>query len=472
MTLRRRLALLTALAVALAIALASVIVYALVRDQLTDQIDDTLRERADAARLVVGGRPIPIGEGPPPLPPPGIGPGPGPPGPPPQTFELPGPPPGGADFVARGQLIDRNGTVLQAREGALPVSAEAREVAAGERGEFFADVDAGESQLRVLTVPAAEGEALQVARPLDEVNDTLDDLVVILVLVSIGGVVLAAGLGYLVSRTAVAPAAELAGAAQEVAQTSDLTRRIDVRGSDELGRMAASFNEMMAALERSVGAQRRLVADASHELRTPLATLRTNIATLTHGDGLSDEEHRRLLDDLDAEMEELSGLVGDVVELARDPSEGEMVTEEVRLDELAAAAVARARRRARGLRFSEELEPSLVRGDPARLDRAIGNLLDNAVKWSPEGGEVVVTVADGRLAIRDHGPGFADEDLPHAFERFYRSDDARGTPGSGLGLAIVERIAEQHGGSASAANAEGGGAVVEIRLAATALSDS
>ncbi|MGZ5308850.1 MAG: sensor histidine kinase [Solirubrobacterales bacterium] len=475
MSLRRRLTLLSALAVAAAVALTSAIVYFLVRDRLESQIDETLKERAGAAALVVGGRPVPIGEagrpppgGPPPGaaggPPPGTG-RPAPPGEPPGgNNELRLPPPPLGEFVPRGQLIDANGSVELARGGSLPVSDEAKQVAMRKRGPTFSTVDVGGSELRVLTVPAAPEMALQIARPLDEVNNTLADLLLILGLVTLGGVALGAGMGLLVTRTSLAPVAAVAGAAQEVAKTKDLTRRIEVHGDDELGRMAGSFNEMMAALERSVGAQRRLVADASHELRTPLATLRTNIETLAQGDALSDEEKRRIVSDLSAEMEELSRIVGDVVELAREPSEQTAISEQISLDELAAAAVDRARRRARDLRFEQSLEPATISGDPSRLDRAIANLLDNAIKWSPEGGEIEVTVKGGRVSVRDHGPGFAAEDLPRAFERFYRADEARGMPGSGLGLAIVRRIAEEHGGAATAGNAPGGGAVVELAL--------
>ncbi|MGZ5341085.1 MAG: sensor histidine kinase [Solirubrobacterales bacterium] len=475
MSLRRRLTLLSALAVAAAVALTSAIVYFLVRDRLESQIDETLKERAGAAALVVGGRPVPIGEAG--RPPPG-GPAPGAAGgPPPGTGRSapPGEPPGGnnelrlpppplGEFVPRGQLIDANGSVELARGGSLPVSDEAKQVAMRKRGPTFSTVDVGGSELRVLTVPAGPEMALQIARPLDEVNNTLADLLLILGLVTLGGVALGAGMGLLVTRTSLAPVAAVAGAAQEVAKTKDLTRRIEVHGDDELGRMAGSFNEMMAALERSVGAQRRLVADASHELRTPLATLRTNIETLAQGDALSDEEKRRIVSDLSAEMEELSRIVGDVVELAREPSEQTAIGEQISLDELAAAAVDRARRRARDLRFEQSLEPAPIRGDPSRLARAIANLLDNAIKWSPEGGEIEVTVKGGRVSVRDHGPGFAAEDLPRAFERFYRADEARGMPGSGLGLAIVRRIAEEHGGAATAGNAPGGGAVVELAL--------
>ncbi|MBM3668374.1 MAG: HAMP domain-containing histidine kinase [Actinobacteria bacterium] len=279
-----------------------------------------------------------------------------------------------------------------------------------------------------------------------------------------GGIALAAALGPVVARAALAPAGEVSDAAEEVARSHDLSRRIEVRGEDELGRLAASFNEMMAALEASDAAQRRLVADASHELRTPLATLRTNIETLGRGHELDPAERERIVGDLTGELEEMGELVGDVVELAREPGAERLAPQDVRLDELAADAVASARRRARGLDFTVDLSPSLVRGDPARIGRAISNLLDNAAKWSPAGGEVEVSVAGGVVRVRDHGPGFAPADLPRVFDRFWRSDEARGMHGSGLGLAIVRRVAEEHGGSAEAANAEGGGALVTLRI--------
>jgi two-component system sensor histidine kinase MprB len=477
MSLRRRLTLLSALAVAVAVALASVIVYAVVRHQLLDQIDSTIQDGAMASRVVVDGRTLTPGEGGgPPLPggpgaPYGGAPGapssgsPGPQGSPRGGNGIRFPQPGGG-FLPVGQLINAGGKVLvpPARGPRLPVSSAARGVAAGTRGQFFADLSVDGSELRVLTTPAGPGRALQVARPLSEVNQTLSNLRLTLVIVCLGGVALAALLGLLVARGALAPAVAVSGAAEDVARTRDLTRRIEVRGSDELARLARSFNEMMAALEASESARRRLVADASHELRTPLATLRTNIETLAHGEGLDDAGRAQIVADLEAELEDLGGLVADVVELAREPEEPRLGEAEVRLDEIAAAAVGRARRRARGLSFDTELEPWLVRGDPGRLDRAIWNLLDNAIKWSPEGGAVEVRLTGGALSVRDHGPGFSESDLPHAFDRFYRADEARGKPGSGLGLAIAARITREHGGEARAANAGGGGAVVTLAL--------
>jgi two-component system sensor histidine kinase MprB len=459
-SLRRRLTLLSALAVAVAVAVASVAIYFLVRGQLRGQVDDALRERAGmtvalAERREVLGPPLggapadASGEAPPRAP---------------RVLELP--PPAHFEFATLGQLIDTEGAVARnPGRPAIPVTEAAKRVAAGEGGpSLLEDVSADGGELRVLTAPAGAGQALQIARPLNEVNETLADLRLLLLLVSVGGIAVAAGLGLVVARGALAPAAAVSGAAEEVARTRDLTRRIEVRGSDELGRLAASFNQMMAALETSETARRRLIADASHELRTPLATLRTNIETLGRADELGEGERDRVIADIEAELEDLSGLVGDVVELAREPEEPPPETAEVRLDELAADAVERARRRARGLRFEARLSPWMVRGDPARLDRAIWNLLDNAIKWSPAGGAVEVELAGGTIRVADQGAGFSDEDLGHAFDRFYRSDDARGKPGSGLGLAMAGRIAEQHGGGARAANAAGGGAVVELEL--------
>jgi two-component system, OmpR family, sensor histidine kinase MprB len=459
MSLRRRLALLTAAAVAVTVVLASAIIYVLVRDNLRDQVDADLTRQAERAQAAIGARET-FDQG----------------VPPPEVVRLPGPEePGGP--VGLGQVIRPDGDVIPApvpggpAPGApapgdftIPVSPQDERLAQAGGEPRFEDVNLDDGSLRVLTQPLPDGGAVQVAASLQDTEDTLSTLLLVLFLVSAGGVALAAALGPVVARAALSPAGEVSDAAVEVARTHDLTRRIEVRGDDELGRLAASFNEMMAGLERSEAAQRRLVADASHELRTPLATLRTNIETLGRGDGLDPAERDRIVTDLTDELEEMTHLVSDVVELAREPGANQVAPHDVRLDELAADAVERAQRRSRELRFTERLSPSLVSGDPARIGRAISNLLDNAAKWSPEGGEIEVVCADGRVAVRDHGPGFAEADLPKVFDRFWRSDEARGTPGSGLGLAIVQRVAQEHDGEATAANAEGGGAVVSIEL--------
>ena len=494
MTLRRRLALLSALAVALTVLLASALVYALVWDRLRGDIDSDLHHQADLvtgrlaqiAPATVATQPGPSGTGvsvvgqaglPPP--PPGLkvvrgnpkklhgkkGAG--------QSVEsggvflqraVPTPGPGAPPSLA--QLIAPDGTVVTEPDSQfrIPVTSEDRQLAASGGKASFADVSQGHTELRVLTQPLAAGGAIQVARSLEDTEHTLDTLVIILALVSAGGIALAAALGPVVARTALAPAGEVSATAEEVARTHDLTHRIEVRGDDELGRLAASFNEMMAALERSEAAQRRLVADASHELRTPLSTLRANIETLGRGDSLDPEERNRLVADVTQELEEMTELVGDVVELARAPGQDAVERRDVALDELTRDAVERTQRRAREIRFEQRLRHSLVHADAQRLGRAISNMLDNACKWSPPGGTVEVEVTGGRVTVRDHGPGFPPDDLDKVFDRFWRADEARRKPGSGLGLAIVQRVAEEHGGSAVASNAEGGGAVVSLQL--------
>jgi len=268
----------------------------------------------------------------------------------------------------------------------------------------------------------------------------------------------------LVARTALTPIVRFTRRTETLSGSLDTSQRVEVRGRDELARLASSFNATLDALERSAQAQRQLVADASHELRTPIASLRANIQILDEAERLPAEEQENLRRDIVEELDELTSLVSDVVELARG-SGIVAVREEVRLDEIAAAAVERTRRRGE-LRFDLELEPTVVRGDPDRIARAVSNLLDNARKWSPAGGVVEVALRDGVLTVRDHGPGFDVGDLPNVFERFYRAKQARKLPGSGLGLAIVRQAADAHGGYARAENAQGGGARLVVSFGA------
>jgi len=233
-------------------------------------------------------------------------------------------------------------------------------------------------------------------------------------------------------------------------------------GKDELARLAASFNTTLEALERSVEAQRHLIADASHELRTPIASLRANVQVLEDAHRLPEHERASLRADIISELDELTALVGDVVELARGAKPDEAL-DDVRLDHVVTSLVERFERRAaNGTGFDVSVEPTLVRGEPDRISRAVSNLLDNARKWSPAGGRIEVELEDGTLSVRDHGPGFDAADLPHVFERFYRAEQARALPGSGLGLAIVRQAAEAHGGHVAAANAAGGGALLQV----------
>ena len=315
--------------------------------------------------------------------------------------------------------------------------------------------------LRVLTASDADGGAVQVARPLTEVDRVLRRLRIVLLLVGLAGIGAAALIGQLVARAALAPVSRFTRRTEALTADPDLSARLEVKGGDELARLARSFNATLDALERSVESQRHLVADASHELRTPIASLRANIQMLSDAERLPKEERDSLRADIIEELDALTALVADVVDLARG-SEPREAADDVALDRIVQQALEVARRRAPGLRFEARLEPTLVRGIPDRIARAVANLLDNAAKWSGNEGLVEVSLKDGVLTVRDHGPGFDEQDLPHVFDRFYRADEARRLPGSGLGLAIVRQTAEAHGGWVRARNAEGGGAQLEV----------
>jgi two-component system, OmpR family, sensor histidine kinase MprB len=441
MSFRARLTLVAAAAVALAVVVASIVVWLVVHGQLLGQVDNALRNRAtDLLSVPVPGLRIDNG-----------------------VLDL-GQPPFGvvSDYV---QAVPPSGPpVLTAFENQpLPVSEDARAAARGPGKPFFSGTHVAGTDWRVLTVPGVGGYALQIARPLTEVNHTLHRITIFLLVIAAGGVAVAAGLGLLVSGAALVPVRRLRRAAEHVAETGDLSERIPAGGTDELSKLATSFNTMLAALEDSRRVQRQLVADASHELRTPLTSLRTNLEVLASERTLPPGERERLLTDVVDQLGEMTGLVAELIELARGEQHPELA-EDVRLDLVAADAVERARRNRPGVEFKAELEESLVRGVPATIERAVGNLLDNAAKWSPPGAEVEIGVRDGTVTVRDHGPGIDEADLPYVFDRFYRASSARGMPGSGLGLAIVRQVAEAHGGEVVAEKAEGGGTLMTLRL--------
>ena len=440
MSFRTRLTLAAAAAVAVAIVIASAVTYALVRNELRGQVDQTLRERAATLRIGVGG-------------PPGA-----------EVLRLPPEPFGGAAVVA--QVVIANGQVISAPDATaqIPVTAKTLQAARGEVEEpFYEDAHVSGTHLRVLNLPAERGFTLQVGRSLEEVDQVLGTIRRWLLAIALVGIGLAAALGLAVARAVLAPVQRLTRTAEEVSKTRDLSRRIETSGTDELSRLAATFNTMLGALEESARAQRQLVSDASHELRTPLTSLRTNIEVLAHEDALPPGEREQLLRDVTEQLSEMTVLIAELVELARG-DEVPAEPEDVRLDLLTAGAIERTRRNRPGFAFTADLEETMIRGVPSTIERAISNLLDNAAKWSPPGTEIEVTVRNGDVVVRDHGPGIAADDLPFVFDRFYRAPSARGLPGSGLGLAIVRQVAEAHGGTVTAEPAHGGGTLMRLSL--------
>jgi two-component system sensor histidine kinase MprB len=473
MSFRRRITVLAAAAVAVAVLLASALTYVLVGHELRGQVDTQLLDRAREVRFIAthppsrgflathaagrrGGRGLfstalgadPLG---------GLSPRPN---------------------QVRGyqQLVSASGRVL-VRSGSarvtLPVSARTRALARHGGGAFFTNAWVDGIHLRILAEPVHPGVAAQLAQPLTEVDEALARLRLILIAVALGGIALAALLGRLVAGAVVAPVGRLTRAAEHVARTRDLSGRIEgAGGADEIGRLAVSFNAMLDALERSISAldasvhaQRQLVADASHELRTPVTSLRTNIEILQQEPDIDAREREQLLSEVVDGIEELTALVNDLIDLARgeEPAR-DLETEDVRLDVLVGEALARARRRAPERELRARLTPTVLTGAPGRLGRAVNNLLDNALKYSPPDAPVEVQLSGGELTVRDYGPGISEDDRPHVFDRFYRGAQARERPGSGLGLAIVRQVVEQHGGSVSVESTRAGGTLVRVRL--------
>jgi two-component system sensor histidine kinase MprB len=411
MSFRARIALLTAAAIAVTVAGASIAVWMIAKHELYSQLDATLYTQArSGAHSPFGGNGL--------------------------TLVIS---PNG----------DRNGPPF------IPVTQRAIKVANGtvDRG-YYTNTSVAGYPVRELVLPVEGGGAVLTIAQLQPTSHALHRIRFWIFLVGGIGIALAAGLAALVATAALRPVRRLTAAAENVAATGSLTERVEVTGHDELGRLATRFNDMLAALEKSVGAQRRLVADASHELRTPLTAVRTNIDLLREGK-LPEDEARHALDESSVELDALTRLVSDLVELARG-EERKLRLEDVQLDDLVAGTVERAQARAPQVTFVTALSPTQVNADPVLLERAVSNLLDNAVKYSPDGAPIEVTVRGGEVIVADHGPGIADEDLPRVFDRFYRAATARSKPGAGLGLAIVREAAEAHGGRATAESSTAG----------------
>ncbi|MER5888341.1 HAMP domain-containing sensor histidine kinase [Streptomyces sp. NPDC001941] len=444
--LRSRLALLTAVAVAVAVAAVAVTCWFVTRAQLKDELDNSLKNSmVSTAALNDMAR---------------------------QCNPSPPPPPR-AGF-AYSQLVVGDGQRCVAQDSfGVRVEPEDVQVLNGELDDSLHDsvTDTG-APVRVHTVlqrtPQGQLVAVSLSRPLTEIDATMNRLALLLTVLAGVGVLGAGAAGLWVARAGLKPVDRLAGAVEHVARTEDLTVRIPVEGEDEIARLSRSFNAMTAALASSRDRQAQLIADAGHELRTPLTSLRTNIELLARseetGRAIPPDDRRALMASVKAQMTELASLIGDLQELSRPEAVAPGPLEVVGLHDITRAALERARLRGPELTITADLAPWYVRGEQAALERAVVNVLDNAVKFSPPRGTVEVALSLGRLTVRDHGPGIAPEELPHVFDRFWRSPSARSLPGSGLGLSIVARTVRQAGGEVALTAAEGGGTRAVIRL--------
>jgi two-component system, OmpR family, sensor histidine kinase MprB len=436
MSLRARLTILCAVAVAATVVVATVVSYFAVRNRLHDQVDDAVRD--DATRLAALGVPeiaVPF-------------------------FDLPSP--NQRDYI-RVTFADGRSEAPRNQPTAIPASPQDVAVARGERGPYFRDASVNGVHLRIASVRAPDGRSVQFAQAVDDVDETIADLRTTLLLVGGGSVLVAALLALLVARASLRPVAKLTRAAEQVAETQDLAASIDVRRRDELGRLASSINAMLAAVNASRAQQQELVRDASHELQTPLTSLRTNLEVLVAQPSMSEGERSRILAEVSQQILELTALIDDLVELARDPDAPTEEATDIDLDRVVIAAADRARLRAPDVGIDLDLEPTRVHGRRQQLERAIVNVLDNACKWSPRDQGVDVRLHDGTITVRDHGPGIDPADLPRVFDRFYRAPAARSMRGSGLGLAIARRVIDGHNGSITLETPDDG-TVATIRL--------
>ncbi|MET0929771.1 MAG: HAMP domain-containing sensor histidine kinase [Aeromicrobium sp.] len=437
MSLALRVAVLTTMAVALTLGAASAIVFVTVRAQFESSLDEGMFQRAhDAAEA--GYTPSEDQE---------------------QT----------ADTLAGIKILIVTGGKLltQAKDKDFPYGQLEYDVSIGDAKRSARTLMYDGTPYRVVAVRAGPGRALVLAQPMDSIRQALERLKIILLLTSTAGVALAGLAGWGVATNGLRPVRRLTEATEHVARTTDLTP-IEVTGRDELARLTTSFNAMLQALDASQERQRQLVADAGHELRTPLTSLRTNIELIGQAADnterhLSDDQRHEIMGDVRAQLEELTTLVGDLVELARDEPMSRD-PEPLDLADVVTQAIDRVRLRAQEVRFDVDLSPWMVIGEPQLLERAVTNLLDNATKWSPPEGVIRVRLLGGELTVTDEGAGISAEDLPHIFNRFYRSSEARTLPGSGLGLSIVKRAAERHGGTVDVSSPPGGGTTFTLVL--------
>ncbi len=452
MKLRTRLALVTAIAVALAVVSVAAVAWLSTRNRLLHEIDRSLVARtrgiADFPRSPGDNGGFPGGR-----------------------IQLPDPAGRRTPFGEQDtyfQVLDNHGAITAHSAVQLPVDANDIKIAEAGTGFDTRSTNAGARHVRMRTQALPGGGAVEIARDLGETDRTLRGLALVLVVLSALGIVIATFVGRATARRSLRPIDDLTDAAEQVAATQNLATPVaGAERDDEVGRLASSFNAMLQALAASREQQQQLISDASHELRTPLTSLRTAIELLQRAESMPAPQRRELIDHAVAELGELTHLVTELVELATDVRIDSHDVLDVRLDDVTRNVAERAERRT-GHTVLVDTQPWVVAGNPTLVERAIGNLVDNACKWSPPGAPIEVTVRDGEVRVRDHGPGVPADERERVFARFARGRDAQAVPGSGLGLAIVRQIADQHGGAAWLEDAPGGGAVAVVRFPGTA----
>lgn len=447
MKLRTRFAVVTGALTVGAIAVVGVAAYAVTTRQLEHQIDDNLDSRTAQIAERMGRRPgglIDLGR---------------------RDDELL------SDRDAVTQVVLRDSTTLVVGTTTLPVTDADRRLLAEGSGMVRDTVTVDGKNYRTLSRVIGGRAILKVGLYTRDVEAAREAIRTWFLVIGFVGLVIASAAGWYLAGRTTRPITRLAGSAERIAATGDLRESIDLGRDAEVRRLADSFNSMLAALQSSRERQRQLVQDASHELRTPLTSLRTNTELLGRGD-LGEIERAAILADMRAEIDELATLSGELNALASDQRAAEEPVP-VSLGEAAEEVASRAQRRTTG-KVTVTLTaagPDTVNVRPAQLDRALTNLVDNAIKFSPEGSDVDIVVTGTRVEVRDRGPGIADEDKPRVFDRFWRAPVTRSLPGSGLGLAIVNQFAEDNGARTFVADAPGGGAIVGLDFGASRPAD-
>ena len=444
MTLRTRFAMVTGIIVLVVVALVGFGAYAAAANQLYNQVDDSLDTRVNqiADALQRNNRPMvpgfrqrnPI------------------------TDELLQ-----TEFDAVTQIIDPTSGIV-ATAGKVDLPEHERDDAMASSGDGFhrETVSLEGGNYRILTVAMPNGVLIKVGKNVNDIDDAIGGMRAWFIGIAVAGFGLAAIAGWLFASKVSKPIELLASSADDIARTQDLDHNVEVTGANEVTKLASSFNTMLAALRRSVTRQRQLVQDASHELRTPLTSLRANTELLQRP-SLSDSERTAILADMRAEIDELTELSSELSALATDQKAAEQPTM-VDLREIADEIATRARRRTTGDITVSSIGETHVTARMHQLERAISNLVDNAIKFSPDGSDVAIIISDGRIVVQDNGPGISAADKPHVFDRFYRATATRSLPGSGLGLAIVAQFAEDHGIATIVEDAPDGGAVVGLQF--------